>query len=174
MKETDSESTVKIAGVVRESITDGPGIRFTVFAQGCPHRCNGCHNPQTWSFDGGISTNIEKIIEKMKADPLIRGLTLSGGEPFCQASEFAMLAKSAHVAGYDVITYTGYTFEQLMELAENESGIMSLLEQTDILIDGRFEEKSKSYNLRFKGSANQRILDVKKSLILKKAVEAQI
>jgi len=157
-------SKLKIAGIIRESIVDGPGIRFTVFAQGCPHHCEECHNPQTWSFDGGYEADSDQIIKEMKLNPILKGLTLSGGEPFCQSSPMAELSKAAHDAGYDVITYTGYTFENLLEKSEADEGIKLLLEQTDFLIDGLFIRKLKSFDLRFKGSSNQRTIDVKASL----------
>lgn len=153
-----------LAGVVRESIVDGPGIRYTVFAQGCPHRCQSCHNPQTWCFEGGVETDTGRIISEMKKNPMLKGLTLSGGEPFCQGMPMAELARGAHSSGYDVITYTGFTFEELLNKAKTEEGVLALLEETDILVDGPFIQDQKSYDLRFRGSANQRIIDVKSSL----------
>lgn len=153
-----------LAGVVRESIVDGPGIRYTVFAQGCPHRCQSCHNPQTWCFEGGVETDTGRIISEMKKNPMLKGLTLSGGEPFCQGMPMAELAREAHSSGYDVITYTGFTFEELLNKAKTEEGVLALLEETDILVDGPFIQDQKSYDLRFRGSANQRIIDVKSSL----------
>lgn len=168
-----SDTTLRIAGVVRESITDGPGVRFTVFAQGCPHRCEGCHNPQTWPFEGGALVTVGAVIAKMKADPLLQGLTLSGGEPFCQAGPMAALAKAAHAEGYDVVVYTGYTFEALLAMGQKDPDVRALLEVADLLVDGPFIRAQKSYALRFRGSANQRILDVKKSLVAGAAVLAE-
>src|ERR1035437_4587591 len=104
---------LRLAGVVKESIVDGPGFRYVVFAQGCPHNCEGCHNPETHDFDGGFTAYPEKIINEIKNNSLISGLTLSGGEPFCQAAAFSALANMAKVKGISVITYTGYTFEEL-------------------------------------------------------------
>ncbi|NLK39302.1 MAG: anaerobic ribonucleoside-triphosphate reductase activating protein [Clostridiales bacterium] len=168
------KATITIAGIVRESITDGPGIRFTVFAQGCPHHCEGCHNPQTWPFTGGTPVTVKTIIAKMKADPLLRGITLSGGEPFCQAAPMVALAKAAKAEGYDVVVYTGYTFEELLRMGERDQSVIDLLKQTDILVDGPFIKEKKSYDLRFRGSANQRIIDVPKSLKSKRIVDANI
>lgn len=161
---------LRLAGVVRESIVDGPGIRMTVFVQGCPHHCKGCHNPQSWDFDGGYTGSVERIIEEAKKDPLLQGLTFSGGEPFCQAEPLAKLGKLAHENGLNVMTYTGYTFEQLLEGFDEKPEWKALLEQTDYLVDGPFILEQKSLLLHFKGSANQRILDVKESLRQGKAV----
>ena len=102
-----ADNIVKLAGVIKESIVDGPGIRMTVFTQGCPHHCEGCHNPETWDFEGGFDCEIEKLINTAKKDPLLQGLTFSGGEPFAQAKPLAKLAKMCHENGYNVFCYTG-------------------------------------------------------------------
>ncbi|OFV70989.1 anaerobic ribonucleoside-triphosphate reductase activating protein [Acetobacterium wieringae] len=152
---------IRIAGVVKESIVDGPGIRFVVFAQGCSHHCEGCHNPATHDLSGGHLVAIGTIISEMKKNPLLDGLTLSGGEPFLQSAGFSELASQAKAAGYHVMTYTGYTYETL--LAQPDQSWQQLLEHTDLLVDGRFEVEQKSLLLKFRGSHNQRIIDVKKS-----------
>lgn len=154
---------LRLAGIIRESIVDGPGIRFTVFAQGCPHHCHGCHNEQTWPFEGGFASDADSIVSEMKKNPLLKGITLSGGEPFCQAGEMALLAEKAHAAGFDVIAYTGYTFEELDNMRKTDPHIENLLRQTDILIDGQFMHARKSYDLRFAGSSNQRIIDLRRT-----------
>lgn len=158
-------NTLKLAGLIRESIVDGPDLRFVVFAQGCPHHCPDCHNPQTWPFTGGFETTPAQIIAEMAKNPLLRGLTLSGGEPFCQSSAMTNLAKIAHSKSYDIIAYTGFTFEELLQKSHAEPSILTLLQQIDILIDGPFLKKLKSYELSFRGSSNQRIIDVPASLI---------
>lgn len=163
---------IKIAGIVPESIVDGPGIRFTIFTQGCPHHCPGCHNPQTHDPAGGEWMETEEIIAQFSQNPLLKGITLSGGEPFCQPAAAAALAKAAHQLGKDVITYTGYTFEQL--LSGKVAGAELLLDETDVLIDGRFEADKKSLGLRFRGSSNQRAIDCKESLKFSKAVEMEL
>ena len=155
---------LRISGIVRESVVDGPGIRFVVFTQGCPHHCPGCHNPDTHPFDGGKLVNIERILAEVDKNPLLKGLTLSGGEPFCQPGPLAELARKAHARGLDVMVYSGYTLEQLLEKAETEPEVGALLREADVLVDGRFIEAEKSLILKFRGSRNQRILDVKKSL----------
>ncbi|MEA4805674.1 anaerobic ribonucleoside-triphosphate reductase activating protein [Acetobacterium wieringae] len=154
-------SQIRIAGVVKESIVDGPGIRFVVFAQGCPHQCEGCHNPATHDLSGGHLVAIDTIIAEMKKNPLLDGITLSGGEPFLQSAGFSELARCAQAAGYHVMTYTGYTYETLT--AKNDQEWLRLLKYTDLLVDGRFEAEQKSLLLKFRGSHNQRIIDVKKS-----------
>lgn len=166
-----SKDILRLSGVIKNSIVDGPGFRLTVFCQGCPHHCKGCHNEKTWSFESGFDASIEKIIDVAKKQPLLQGLTFSGGEPFCQAEAFAQLGKLAHENGYNVVTYTGYTFEKLLENSENNPHWKSLLEQTDYLIDGKFILEEKSLMLKFRGSKNQRIIDVKKSLISGSVVE---
>lgn len=166
---------VRVAGTANDSIVDGPGLRMTVFAQGCKHNCPGCHNPQTHSFEGGTELEIGKIIDKMKKNPLLDGLTISGGEPFEQAEGFGNLAVKAAEEGYNVITYTGYTFEELVKGIEGGRKDWSiLLKSSDILVDGKFVKEKRNIGLRFRGSENQRLIDVKKSLEIKKAVNAEI
>ncbi|WP_414732684.1 anaerobic ribonucleoside-triphosphate reductase activating protein [Acetobacterium carbinolicum] len=152
---------VRIAGVVKESIVDGPGIRFVVFAQGCPHQCEGCHNPATHDSNGGNLVDVDAIIDEMRNNPLLDGITLSGGEPFEQPEAFCELAKRSKELGYHVMTYTGYTYETLLE--KKDARRLCLLENTDLLVDGKFEVKKKSLMLKFRGSKNQRIIDVNKS-----------
>ena len=161
---------IRLAGVIRESIVDGPGIRMTVFCQGCPHHCKGCHNQQTWDFEGGYDSTVEKIIEEAKKDKLIKGLTLSGGEPFSQAKAMAELARQAKDMGLDIVCYTGYTFEKLFADFETHPEYKVLLEHCDLLVDGPFILEEKSLMLHFRGSRNQRILDVPASLKEGKAV----
>lgn len=166
-----SKNILRLSGVIKNSIVDGPGFRLTVFCQGCPHHCKGCHNEKTWDFDGGFDGKVEKIINVAKSLPLLQGLTFSGGEPFCQAEAFAELGRLAHENGYNIVTYTGYTYEKLLEGADEHPGWMDLLRQTDYLIDGRFILEEKSLMLKFRGSKNQRIIDVRKSLESKTVVE---
>lgn len=157
-----------LSGIVSDSIVDGPGIRTTVFSQGCPHHCPGCHNPETWDFGCGTEIPVEAIVDIIKSNPLCRGVTFSGGEPFAQAEGFAKLAVLLKAEGYEVASYSGYTFEELLKGSEDQK---RLLEAIDILIDGPFLQAQKSLEIAFRGSRNQRILDVKKSLAAGKAVE---
>lgn len=158
------DEQIKIAGIVKESIVDGPGIRLVVFTQGCVHSCAGCHNPETHSFSEGYYINIHEIVEMVRKDPLLDGITLSGGDPFHQGRVSAALAKEIKKIGLNVITYTGYTFEEIMKEIDINIGWKELLYETDILIDGKFDIDKKSLLLKFRGSENQRIIDVKKSL----------
>jgi anaerobic ribonucleoside-triphosphate reductase activating protein len=159
---------LNLSGIVSDSIVDGPGIRTTIFSQGCPHHCPGCHNPETWDFGCGTDVPVAAIVDIVKSNPLCRGVTFSGGEPFAQAAGFAKLAKLLKQQGYEVASYSGYTFEELLEGSEDQK---QLLESIDILIDGPFLLAQKSLEIAFRGSRNQRILDVKKSLAEGKAVE---
>ena len=150
-----------LAGIVGDSIVDGPGIRTTVFAQGCPHHCPGCHNPETWEFGCGTQVPAEAVLETVRANPLCRGVTFSGGEPFAQAAEFAALGRLLKENGYEVASYSGYTFEQLLSGTPEQR---ALLDTIDVLIDGPFVQAEKSLELNFRGSRNQRILNVPASL----------
>ncbi|MDE6596243.1 MAG: anaerobic ribonucleoside-triphosphate reductase activating protein [Oscillospiraceae bacterium] len=166
--------TLKLAGTVNDSIVDGPGMRFTIFVQGCPHRCKGCHNPHTHDFEGGETVTLESLLEKIKGNPLLDGVTFSGGEPFCQAKQLYELALEIKKLGMNIVTYTGYKFENLTENANTENFYSELLSVTDYLVDGPFELDKRNILLKFRGSSNQRIIDVKKSLAEKKVVETDI
>jgi anaerobic ribonucleoside-triphosphate reductase activating protein len=165
---------LRIAGIINESIVDGPGIRLVVFTQGCKHHCPGCHNPHTHSFEGGTLIDIDDIIKQMKSNPLLDGITLSGGDPFEQAEALSELAQRVKSMGYNVMTYTGYTFEYILENKDKIKGWDRLINETDILVDGRFEIAKKSMLLKFRGSENQRIIDVKKSFASNSIVEMQL
>lgn len=155
---------LRVSGVISESIVDGPGIRFVIFAQGCNHHCKGCHNPSTFDLNGGKLVDIDTLMGEIKKNPLLKGVTFSGGEPFLQAGVFAEIAKQCHLLGLDVISYTGYTFESLVSGFEEHPDWKILLNNVDVLIDGPFIEEKKSLLLLFRGSSNQRILDAKLSL----------
>ena len=158
---------MRIANTISDSIVDGPGLRFTVFTQGCRHHCPGCHNPETWAFGCGTEVPVETVVEMVKANPLCRGVTFSGGEPFAQAGEFARLGRLLKAAGYEVASYSGYTFEQLLQGTAEQR---ELLETVDVLIDGPFVQAERSLELNFRGSRNQRILNVRASLAAGQAV----
>lgn len=166
--------TIRIAGTVNDSIVDGPGIRFAIFTQGCPHHCEGCHNPHTHDFDAGELVTIESLIDKVKSNPLLDGVTYSGGEPFCQAEQLYNLGVELKKLGMNIVAYTGYTFEYLTAHANSQNYYNELLSVTDYLIDGPFELDKRDILLKFKGSSNQRIINVKKSLTEKKVVEAEL
>ncbi len=161
---------LRLFGELKESITDGPGLRYAIFTQGCPHYCPGCHNPESHSFTEGYLVKEENVIREILANPLLDGVTLSGGEPFMQAPELTGIAAAVKEKGLNVIVFSGYTFEELLELSAYRKGYRSLLEKTDVLIDGRYEADKKSMNLRFRGSSNQRAIDVPASLAEGKVV----
>lgn len=161
---------LELSAIVTDSIVDGPGIRATVFCQGCPHHCAGCHNPETWEFGCGTPMAVETVLTIIQDNPLCRGVTFSGGEPFAQAEGFARLAQLLKADGYEVASYTGYTFEQLLRGTPEQK---ALLDAIDILIDGPFIQAEKSLEVPFRGSRNQRILDVKQSLAAGRAVQTQ-
>lgn len=159
---------ISLSGVTGDSIVDGPGLRLTIFTQGCLHHCPGCHNPQTHDPEGGFWADTEDILAAAAENPLLDGITLSGGDPFLQPVPCLALAEGAHKIGLNVWTYTGYTWEALLE--ENDAEKLALLKETDVLVDGPFLLAERSLELRFCGSRNQRLIDVKKSLAEDKVV----
>lgn len=151
----------RVYGYEPNSIVDGEGIRLAIFFQGCLHHCEGCQNPGSWPMYGGIKMDTEQFKKQMVSDPLLSGITLTGGEPFLQPVAALDLAKFAKSKGKSVWCYTGYMFEQIMEWEDNRKELLSYI---DVLIDGRFERDKRSLELAWRGSINQRIIDVKKSL----------
>ncbi len=157
---------IRLAAPIQyDSIVDGEGMRAVLWTQGCPHNCPGCHNPKTHDFNGGFITDTNELIEEL-ADSLRYqdGITLSGGDPFMQADAVSQIADYVSKLGKNVWAYTGFTFEELIEMGKNNIHIMELLKNVDVLIDGKFILAEKSMDLFYKGSRNQRIIDVKKSL----------
>ena len=151
-------NTLRIAGVVRESIVDGPGFRFAVFCQGCPHGCPGCHNPATHDFEGGYDCELEKIIAAVDANPLLDGVTFSGGEPFCQPEAFYKLGVELKKRDLNLMAYSGYTYEELISLGDE--WVDKLLSILDLLVDGRYVQEERDLTLLFRGSKNQRVIDM--------------
>jgi anaerobic ribonucleoside-triphosphate reductase activating protein len=158
---------------VKESVVDGPGIRMVVFAQGCPHACPGCHNPETHDFSAGKEYSIEDILKIYDKNPLLRGITLTGGEPLSQAAGLLALAREIKQRGGDVFCYTGYTFEELAAMMRTDNTLAELLRLVDTLVDGRYIDAERDLLLRFRGSKNQRVLDMKRSLAKGKTVWAK-
>ena len=153
-----------------DSIVDGEGIRTVIWTQGCPHHCLGCHNPETWDFEGGELVDIEEVCEIIDTLEGQDGITFSGGDPFAQPKECAEIAKYARKKGLSIWSYTGYTWEELMELSKKKKEIMDFLKELDVLVDGRFVLSKKSYSCIFRGSTNQRIINVSESLKKNKVV----
>lgn len=155
---------IQIAGTIDDSIVDGDGIRYTVFVQGCSHHCKGCHNPETWNPQSGTISTTDKILEEYKKNPLLSGMTFSGGEPFEQPKPLIVLAEAVHKLGGDIWCYTGYTLEQLKTF--KEKGWKELLDNIDYLVDGPFILEQRDLTLKFRGSQNQRIWDMKNQEII--------
>lgn len=152
---------IRIAGTVDDSIVDGPGYRYAIFTQGCPHHCPGCHNPESHDFAGGRVVDTQVILRQIRENPILDGITLTGGEPFCQPEACCELAQAAHELGLSVWAYSGYTYEMLQE--EGDPACLQLLEQVDVLVDGPFVLEQRSLELKFCGSRNQRLIDMKKT-----------
>lgn len=148
-----------------DSIVDGPGLRMVIWTQGCVHNCYGCHNPETHKLDGGIIVDTDKVIKEINKLKLQKGITLSGGEPFLQTKALSIIAKQAKNNNIDVWCYTGFKFEQLVDKS-NPSYFdnIKLLKYIDVLVDGKFNSEKKNLGLIFRGSSNQRIIDVQRSL----------
>lgn len=164
---------MRIAGYTKESVVDGPGIRFVVYAQGCPHHCEGCQNPETWDFMGGEEISEDLLFSLIRETKLLRGVTFSGGEPFSQAAAFASLAERVRSLGLDIVTYTGYTLEELLEMSKDDKDFKLLLERSDFLVDGRYIVSERDLGVPFRGSRNQRFLDVASSLAAGRAVKVE-
>jgi len=153
---------MKIYGLVQDSIVDGPGFRFVCFVQGCPHHCPGCHNPDSHESAGGTEMTVDEVIKKMLSNPLTDGLTLSGGEPFAQAADCLTIARAAHEHGLNVWGYSGWTYDHLLK--EGSDDQKALLRELDVLVDGPFLLAERSLSLAWRGSRNQRVIDVPSSL----------
>lgn len=154
-------------GKVNDSIVDGPGLRYSIFTQGCLHHCVGCHNPKSHDIDGGYLEDIETFIDEIDNNPLLDGVTISGGEPFLQPLPLIELITQLRQKNIHVMIYSGFTFEEILELGNSERKLLSLC---DVLVDGQFVESLKSLSLIYKGSSNQRIINVQKSLKQKNIV----
>lgn len=147
-----------------DSIVDGEGLRTVIWMQGCSHNCEGCHNKQTHSFSGGFSVPIESIIDKIDSSNNQDGITLSGGDPMFQIEQSLYIAKHAKEKGLNVWCYTGFTFERLHEMSFKNESLREFLNTIDVLIDGPFVLEKKNFSLKYRGSSNQRIIDVQKTL----------
>jgi anaerobic ribonucleoside-triphosphate reductase activating protein len=149
---------LKIAGILKESVVDGPGLRTVVFVQGCYHHCDGCHNPDTWDPKKGTETTVDEIWEQIKDEKLIQGITISGGEPVLYLPQVTRLTLLAKENGWDVVMYTGHTWEWMMDLCQVNDVARTLLSNVDLLVDGPFVQELKSLDLPFRGSSNQRLI----------------
>jgi len=166
-----TEKTIRIAGVVNDSIVDGPGLRLAIFFQGCRRHCEGCHNPESWSFEDGVECRAESISLMIDRNPMLTGVTFSGGEPLLRAGALLPVAKDIEERGLDLAIYTGYTFEDI--LSDGDKDALALLGYASTLIDGPFDPAEKSLMLPFRGSGNQRILSLVLSLAEGRPVPTQ-
>ena len=167
-------SKIRVAGVIENSTVDGPGFRTVIFTQGCPHHCEGCHNPETWSCDGGTLIEVKDLADLIMKNPYCTAITLSGGEPMSQAVELCELLDVFKSVGksYHVMTFTGYTFEHLWD--SGSIHMKELISRSDLVVDGPFVMTEKSLELYYRGSRNQRILEGKSSIMLGRPVLAKI
>ena len=161
------------APIQTDSIVDGEGIRTVIWTQGCSHNCKGCHNPETHNFNDGFLVDVEDLKKEILEVPNQDGVTLSGGDPMYQPEAILEIAKFCQSQGLNVWCYTGFTFEELKQISKTNSHMNNLLQNIDVLVDGKFEQEQKSLNLYFKGSKNQRVLDVQESLKQNKPIEIE-
>ena len=155
--------TIRLFGLVADSIVDGIGYRTAIFTQGCHHGCEGCHNPDSHDPAGGALWTLDKVESIFSSNPLLDGITLSGGEPFEQAGACGELARRAHRRGLSVWIYSGYTYEELLRLARESPDAKALLDEGDVLVDGKFTLAKRTLDLPFCGSRNQRVIDLVKT-----------
>lgn len=158
-----NEKKVRLSGIAYESLVNGPGLRRVLFAQGCRHNCEGCFNPDTHSMSGGKLVDMDEIVESIKGNPMLSGVTFSGGDPFEQADKFAYIAGKLKESDMNIWCYTGYVYEYLIEHQSEHAGWSELLQNIDVLIDGEFDESKKDPAINYRGSTNQRIIDIKNS-----------
>ena len=154
-------NVIRVCGIEPESIVDGPGFRYVLFVQGCPHHCHGCHNPESWAFDGGTDMTVDEIFEEIQEKQGLRGVTFSGGEPFEQVPALLELAKKIKGAGLTLMSYSGYTLDELE--VRKDPATDELLGLLDILVDGRYDESLRNLTLVYCGSENQRVIDMNKT-----------
>lgn len=155
---------INIAGIEAESVVDGEGWRFAIFTQGCKHHCKNCHNPQTWDMCGGTQMSVDSLVdtieEAFKENILMDGVTLTGGDPLYQPDATLRLCKKLKELDINIWVYTGFTYEEITK----DEKLMDIMSYIDVLVDGPFVESLKSLELEYRGSSNQRILDMKKTL----------
>ena len=177
---------LRLSGFSQESFVDGPGIRVVLFVQGCDNACEHCHNPESWDVNGGEEYTIREVIKMVKdaagaakkrnlhklagaAQKEVQGVTFSGGEPFMQAGALVMVARAVRRIGLDLTVYTGYLYEELCERPDKD--IQALLALADYLIDGPYIHKQRDIGLKFRGSSNQRVIDMNETRKLGRVVQ---
>lgn len=158
------DKNILLSGIIYESLANGPGLRRVLFAQICKHNCKGCFNPDTHSDNGGELVNMDEIVSDINNNPIISGVTFSGGDPWEQADKFAYISKKVQKPNFNIWCYTGYTYEYILENKDRRVGWSELLNNIDVLVDGKFEQEKYDSSLKYRGSYNQRIIDIKESL----------
>ena len=161
---------IRLAGIAYESLVNGSGMRRVFFSQGCRHNCKGCFNPDTHDFQGGEERDMDELIKDVLDNPILKGVTFSGGDPLERAEEFSYMAKKFKENGLSVWSFTGYTFEYILDHLDDRKGWREFINNIDVLIDGKFDENKMEDGIKFRGSSNQRIIDVPKSLEQKEIV----
>lgn len=161
---------IRLAGILPNSNSNGPGLRKVFFSQGCSKHCDGCFNQHTWSFEGGKWCDCDELIKETLEETYLAGITFSGGDPFEQAQPFAYLAQNFRKHHINVWSYSGYTYQEILNLAKKDENVKTLLENIDVLVDGRFDKHLTKEKILYRGSSNQKIIDVQKSLKSKKVV----
>lgn len=170
-------STVRLAGICYNSLVNGPNMRRVFFFQGCRHNCPGCFNPDTHDFNKGKVFNIADLVKDTVADTTVHGVTLSGGDPLEQADAAATMAEMFSMLGYNVWCYTGYVFEDLLVIMKEDNNICRLLHSVDVIVDGKFVKElsnNEIHFMKFKGSENQRIINVPESLKTGAVIEMEV
>ena len=161
--QNELDTKIRLFGVANDSIVDGPGLRYAIYTQGCSHHCEGCHNKESWAFSGGTVTTVGAILDDIASNKGVKDVTLSGGDPFEQAQPVAILARELKRKGYGLWAYSGYTLEELQEKSDADADVKTILDSIDVLVDGKFDKSKKSLELKWKGSSNQRVIDMRKT-----------
>ena len=160
-----SKNTIRLAADLQsDSIVDGPGLRTVIWTQGCSHHCRGCQNPQTWDFEGGGEVPIKMVLEAIDKLHYQNGITFSGGDPMFQPEACTKIAKYCKEKGYNIWVYTGFKYEELIKMSKEKPIYKKFLSYIDVLVDGKFKLKERNLNILFRGSTNQRLIDVQKTL----------
>lgn len=160
---------IRLSGIYKNSIVDGPGIRYAIYTQGCQHQCPGCHNPGTHDIQGGYFNETTDVINDVLKYPLIKGITISGGEPFLQIEAVLEITNNFY-RHKDIMIYTGFDYDFLLEKAKKDEMLDQLLHTVDYIVDGKFIQALRDLSLTYRGSSNQRIIDVKQTRIKKEII----
>ena len=164
MAQTSNDYIRLAADLQSDSIVDDPGLRTVIWTQGCSHHCKDCQNPQTWDFEGGGLVPIDAVLNAIDELEYQTGITFSGGDPMYQPAACNKIAKYCRELGYNIWVYTGFTFEELIRLSKTKPIYKEFLSNIDVLVDGPFKVEERDLSLLFRGSRNQRLIDIPKTL----------